>query len=130
MTYDIAWHARIEPRGHDAGAILRSWNEDDALSSYVGEADVHVPDGRGPTLVLATDGQEGMYQEEMRERVVRQSLKFPAAVYRVIREGEDFGDWPDVTYFHAGNYYNVPFQIPEFDASKLRPLEDYDYGED
>lgn len=118
MTYDVAYWARIEPGGEDPQSIERAWNGIDPLASSVGYAKV-LADG----VLQADEGENG---NDDRDRILGLlagvSRTFPKAVFRLISEGEDFGDWPEVAYFHNARYYELPLLVPEFDDYMLRPL--------
>ncbi len=118
MTYDVAYWARVEPNGEDPRSIERTWNGIDPLTSSVGYA--IILDGG---VLQADEGENGNDdRDQMLGILAGVSGMFPKAVFRLISEGEDLGDWPKVAYFHNARYYELPLLIPEFDNFMLRPL--------
>ena len=118
MTYDVAYWARIEPNGEDPPSIECAWNGIDPLTSSVGYATI-LADG----VLQADEGENGYDdRDQILGILAGVSRTFPKAVFRVISEGEDFGDWPKVAYFHNARYYELPLLVPEFDDHMLRPL--------
>ena len=115
MTYDVAIWGRIEPNGEDPEAIRRTWNANDELALCVGSAEMD-PGG----LVRCENRENGLDRPDATEFVTGISRAFPKALFRLISEGEDFGDFPYATYARNGRWYSEPFTVPDFDPARLR----------
>jgi hypothetical protein len=119
LTYDVAHWGRIEPNGENPQAIARAWNAHDELSLYVGTAEIY-PGG----LVRCENGENGLDGPDATDHVAGLSRTFPRALFGLVSEGEDFGDFPYVTYAQNGRWYSEPFAVPGFDPARLRALPD------
>lgn len=120
MSYTYDFTARIEPYGEDAEAIAAAWNADDDLVSYVGPA--QVIERPHPTYVEASGGESGNLDVvDIILHVTPISRRFPKALFRIISEGQNFGDFPNVTYIQAAQSYSQAFRVPPFEEWRLTP---------